>query len=209
MPNIVVNITNGATCWSEVAPYFRAPCARPPEDKPTLHAISDPLHSLFSVRDAHTELFKESLHEQIVSEDYKRDIKGYVVRKLPNGKVSSIENDTERKLEGRADKIITWTLHSDISVPLGWMLSERTATQIDRQILEKAGGLCRVDWSPLGYRFEVEGEGTPRLSNGCAFAILADYFDSSGFQLLQVPQVGRDTGQPQVGRDTGRTVVAP
>jgi hypothetical protein len=152
------------------------------------------VNSFFAVRDAHTELFKDTFYQQIVSEDYKRDIKGYVVRKLPNGEIGGIENDTERKLEGRADKIITWTLHSDISVPLGWMLSKRTADQMDRQILEEAHGLCRVDWSPLGYKFEDESEVTPTLSNGCAFAVLADYFDPNGFQLLQVPQIGQETG---------------
>jgi hypothetical protein len=186
MPILVLNITNTTTCWEAID--NRWPCARP-QDKPTLHAITDTINGLFAARDAHTELFKEKFYREISAEDFRRGIKGYLVEKLPEGGLSFV-NDEERKLEGRADKMITMTLHSDISLPLGWMLSKRTAAQMDQQLFEKVNGSCLASWSPLGYQHRVEGDALPSLSNGCAVAVFLDYFDPSGFQLRQQPVIG-------------------
>ena len=186
MPILVLNITNTATCWNEIGGYLRWPCARLLA-KPTLHALTDTVDGLFAVRDAHTVLFKEKFYREILAEDEKRGIKGYVVKGLPGGGVSVV-NDEDRKLEGRADKMLTFALHSDINVPLGWMLSGRTAGRMDQQIFKGVSDRCIVNSTALGY--EYGGPGRQSLSNGCAFAVLQDYFNTSGFQLKQAPVIG-------------------
>lgn len=188
MPILILNLTNTTTCWQQLSFNPSRGCTDP-DPGPTLHAITDTLDALFAVRNTHTELFRSKFLSEISAENLKRNIKGFVVEKMPSGGLNLI-NDEERTLEGRADMMITFALHSEISVPLGWMLSNRTAQQMDNQIFERPERPCLVSSTALGYEYRPVGSVLPDISNGCAFAVLQDYLDPSGFKLRQVPAVG-------------------
>jgi hypothetical protein len=75
---------------------------------------------------------------------------------------------------------------------LGWMLSERSVAQIDREVLGGGPGTCYVSpFQPTGYLLYAEDErpSTDAIANKCVFDILRDQLDATGFHMPRVPEV--------------------